>query len=364
MKNSLIFAIVGLVAVVCLPVSSAGAAEVTIVNPGFEDPVLAEDDWTWQDVPGWTPIGHADDDEGVGVWNTTIADFDPVIAPGGENVLYTEYYVGGVGGVAQILGAKFAADTAYTLTVEVGDSYYYYFSGYKVQLLAGGTVIAEDNDTLWPPYYEWATSTVAYTYDPADSALVGQPLEIRLLSLGLDKDGPGVDDPIGVEFDNVTLTTADDPTAPFVDAGVDMITWSGKAVQSDPNVKNNDVTPLTYLWTAAPDDGVVFDPNVNPADPNTSIDEEPNVTITKATDNPSIVELTLAVNNEGKLPEEAVKDTMTIDVYDDACAAARLGAGLTHEIDLDGNCIINFGDFALMATTWLDDTSLTGPVPK
>ena len=181
---------------------------VTIVNPGFEDPVLGEDDYTWQDVPGWTPIG----DEGIGIWNTTIADFDPVIAPEGENVLYNEYTVGFAGGVAQVLPETFAANTDYTLTVEVGNSWYYYFSGYKVQLLAGGTVIAEDNDTLWPAYYEWATSTVEYTYNPADAILVGQPLEIRLLSLGLDKDNPG-GEVIGVEFDNVRLVPSSEAPA-------------------------------------------------------------------------------------------------------------------------------------------------------
>jgi len=351
MKKSSFLAIVGLVVGVCLPVSSAGAAAITIVNPGFEDPVLVEDDYTWNNVPGWTPVGG----EGPGIWNVTITDFDPVIAPEGQNVLYTENTVGEAGGVAQVLTETFAGVTDYTLTVEVGNSWYYYYAGYSVQLLAGGTVIAEDNDTLWPDYMLWATSTVAYTYDPAHSALVGQPLEIRLLNLGLDKDNPPADEVVGVEFDNVILTSLTAPTAPDVDAGVDMITWSGKAVQLDPNVKNNDVTDLTYLWTAAPDDGVVFDPN--------EFVEAPAVTITKATDNPSIVTLRLAVNNEGSV-NPPVPDTMTIDVYDDACAAARWGVGLTHEIDLDGNCIINFADFALMATTWLDDSSLTAPVPK
>jgi len=201
MKTSLILAIVGFVAVVCLS-ASAGAAEISIVNFGFEDPVLVEDDWTWLDTPGWTPVG----DEGTGIWNTTITDFDPVIAPEGENVLYNEYTVGGAGGVAQVLTELFVANMDYTLTVEVGNSNYYYFSGYSVQLLAGGTVIKEDYDTLWPGYRKWATSTVAYTYDPLDSGLIGQPLEIRLLSLGLDKDSPPVDELIGVEFDNVTLT--------------------------------------------------------------------------------------------------------------------------------------------------------------
>jgi len=207
MKNSLIYAIVGFVTVVCLPIRPASADEkaITIINPSFEDPVLGEDDWTWLDVPGWTWVGG----EGPGIWHVTSADFEPVVAPDGQNVLYTENAVGDAGGVAQVLTETFAADTNYTLTVEVGNSYYYYFAGYSVQLLAGGTVIAEDNDTLWPEYMKWATSTVVYTYNPADAALVGQPLEIRLLNLALDKDNPPEGDVVGVEFDNVKLLYAD-----------------------------------------------------------------------------------------------------------------------------------------------------------
>ena len=182
--------------------ASAEQQTITIDNPGFEDPVLDEDGYTWLDIPGWTQVGG----EGAGVWNVTLSDFDPVVAPEGQNVLYTEFAPTGVAnGVAQVLTETFAANTDYTLTAEVGNSYYYYWAGYSVQLLAGGVVIAEDNDTLWPDYMMWATSTVVYTYDPADSALVGQPLEIRLLNLGLDKD-VAAPDTIGVEFDNVTLS--------------------------------------------------------------------------------------------------------------------------------------------------------------
>jgi len=207
---------------------------ITIENPGFEDPVLTEDDWTWGDIPGWTLVGgDVTGIEGSGVWNTTSADFDPVLAPEGQNVLYTEYLPEGIAkGAAQVLTEKFAADTTYTLTVEIGNSWYYYFSGYSVQLLAGGVVIAEDNDTLWPEYYKWATSTVEYTYDPADAALVGQPLEIRLLCLELDKDSPPAGDVVGVEFDNVRLSY-DDPTAKFratnptpVDGAMLVDTWA------------------------------------------------------------------------------------------------------------------------------------------
>jgi hypothetical protein len=183
---------------------------ITIDNPGFEDPVLDEDGWTWLETLGWTNVG----DGGSGIWNVTSDNFDPVIAPEGENVFYTENAVGEVGGVTQVLTDTFAADTDYMLTVEIGNSWYYYFSGYSVQLLAGGVVIAEDNDTLWPDYYKWATSAVVYTYDPADSALVGQPLEIRLLNLGLDKDSPPADEVVGVEFDNVSLSYVPAPPAP------------------------------------------------------------------------------------------------------------------------------------------------------
>jgi len=196
----------------CVCAISPPAPEVVnlVLNPSFEDPVLAEDGYTWGDVPGWTLVGgEATDIEGSGVWNVTLADFDPVLAPEGENVLYTEYLPEGIAkGVAQVLTETFAADTDYTLTAEVGNSNYYYNGGYSVQLLAGGTVIAEDNDTLWPEYKTWATSTVAYTYDSADSALVGQPLEIRLLNLELDKDSPPAGEVVGVEFDNVTLSYA------------------------------------------------------------------------------------------------------------------------------------------------------------
>jgi len=149
-----------------------------------------------------------------------------------------------------------------------------------------------------------------------------------------------------------------DPNIPDVDAGAEVITWSGQGVPLDPNVvekAGSDWTYLTYAWSANPDDGVEFSyPNAL----------APTVTITKATDNPSIVTLTLAVNNEGRL-EPAVEDTMTIDVYDDSCLAAKAAGTVELDpTDFDGNCITNFEDFAVMATTWLYDYTLTEPVAK
>ena len=236
MSKKLIYLISFVLVLAVTGTASADQWDITVLNGGFEDPVLGEDDWTWLDVPGWTWVGG----EGPGIWHVTLSDFDPVVVPEGQNVLYTENAVGDAGGVAQVLTETFAANMDYTLTVEVGNSNYYYFSGYSVQLLAGGVVIAEDNDTLWPEYSKWATSTVEYTYNPADVALVGQPLEIRLLTLALDKDNPPAGEVVGVEFDNVTLSYV---------AGAE----PGVTIPVDPN---SDITAVNAM--AMPGDTIEF----------------------------------------------------------------------------------------------------------
>jgi hypothetical protein len=147
-----------------------------------------------------------------------------------------------------------------------------------------------------------------------------------------------------------------DPNLPDVNAGADMITWSGESVTLAPDVANNDPggAELTYQWSADPDTGVVI------SDPNAAA---PTVTITKATTNPSVVTLTLAVNNVGSSRPD-VKDTMTIDVYDDNCEAAKAVGTVFDETDFDENCITNLKDFAVLALDWLSDYAITAPVPK
>jgi len=137
-----------------------------------------------------------------------------------------------------------------------------------------------------------------------------------------------------------------------VNAGTNMITWSGEPVELDATIQEG-VTVVSYAWSAEPNDGVVFSDETV---------EDPNVTITKGTDNPSTVRLTLTVNDGVNPP---VRDTIRIDVYDDACKAA-IGKGLAVDNpgDLDGNCITGFGDLVVMATKWLTYSGLTGPVPK
>jgi hypothetical protein len=156
-----------------------------------------------------------------------------------------------------------------------------------------------------------------------------------------------------------------DPNLPSVDAGTNMISWSGQAVALDPNVVNNDTNEpqgtLTYAWTAEPNG--IGDPNLDVAITGADT-ENASVTITKTapTGDATVVTMTLAVTLEGKDP---VTDTMTIDVYDDSCLAAK-AAGLAEidPTDFDEDCITNFADFAVLAITWLYDYALTGPVAK
>ena len=171
------------------------------------------------------------------------------------------------------------------------------------------------------------------------------------------------------DIDDITTIAAIDydPNSPFVDAGDDMIAWSGAGATLDPNIvemAGSAWTNLTYLWTAEPNG--IGDPNLD-VDITNADQGIASVTITKAvpTGDVTVITLTLAVNNEGNLPEEAVKDTMTIDVYDNACLATKAaGQAVIDPTDVDGNCITNFKDFAVMATTWLDDYALTEPVVK
>lgn len=223
-------------------------ASVTIVNPGFEDGYFggnlppqyngvvpanafpvgpAPNGWVRYDELGTAfPTGGS-----VGVLNPGMEADNPMFtnfpagAPEGNNVALVYYngdQGGGAFGIFQQSNETLAASTVYTLTVEVGDiasgqsiiepfaGFGYFdlrgFPGYRVQLLAGDTVIAEDNNTLTPADGLddglFTTSTVQYTSGAAPAEL-GQALGIRLINLN-NPDISGVSG-LEVDFDDVRL---------------------------------------------------------------------------------------------------------------------------------------------------------------
>lgn len=203
----------------------ADAALLNIANAGFEDPVLADNGFTENVLPGWTAydpsnLFSTDPTQGssYGAFNPGTATY-PGGVPEGNNdaYIYLSNAVGsGVAGISQTLSDVLTANTQYNLTVDVGNPAAYTgfpelagFPGYAVQLLAGGNVLASES-SLTPGEGAFGTSTLSYTAS-AGSAFLGQALEIRLLNT-LSNTGTEVD------FDNVRLnaisaTAVPEPTS-------------------------------------------------------------------------------------------------------------------------------------------------------
>lgn len=191
----------------------ADAVLITITNPSFENPVSNPGMFTGSNVSGpagWTVYnaGATNNLRYFGVWNPATTPSYAAGAPEGANVgvVFLENTSNfAEAGLRQTLADTLQLSTQYTLTVEVGNFGPYAgsgwdftgFPGYRVELLAGGTVIASDNNTLAPAEAQFLTSTVAVTIG-ASHTNAGQPLAIRLVNLN---------GPVGIEvnFDRVRL---------------------------------------------------------------------------------------------------------------------------------------------------------------
>lgn len=202
---------------------------ISIVNPGFEANVI---------TPGtfqvFTPLGWSMYDPGSIINQNTNAVGVIRPLPG------TEYFPGGTpegvnaalvflagnqlaeAGLQQTLTASLLNNRRYTLTVQVGNiasgtslpgspdggGVFYNlngFPGYRIDLLAGGTLLASDNNTLGAliPEGEFRLSTLVYE-SPESSPLAGLPLSIRLVNLHIPGtlQAPNIE----VDFDDVRLT--------------------------------------------------------------------------------------------------------------------------------------------------------------
>ena len=164
--------------------SQATAAPIPIDNSGFEDFALsAPGDFTRQQggfengtgivspdaVPGWTTT-PLDSDAGTGTfWSTTPA------ASEGVNVAYVATVAPGVGFTAleQTLPSVLTANTLYTLEVDVSHGNV----EYRIELRAGGIVLAADANSLSGPVFQ--TSTLIFATGAAHPGL-GMPLIISL----------------------------------------------------------------------------------------------------------------------------------------------------------------------------------------
>ncbi len=209
------------------PVASGGVS-IPVNNAGFENDFAPPGCFAIFTPTGWTvydPGGVLGGNSAVGVIDPTGTTNFPAGAPEGLNValIFLGEDMGqGQVGLTQVLGETLQPLTTYTLTVEVGniasgigpppcDVFGFFdldgFPGYQVQLLAGGVVIAEDEDLLHGaiPEGEFRLSTVTLTTGATHPQL-GQPLGIRLINLNIIETpaDPGIE----VDFDDVRLTAA------------------------------------------------------------------------------------------------------------------------------------------------------------
>ncbi|MEM6794967.1 MAG: Ig-like domain-containing protein, partial [Acidobacteriota bacterium] len=173
------------------PVTSGTVA---VINPSFELPALA--DGRTRDnsgIPGWTFSGSAGTFRGVfnppsGSYPEAAGQGTPLGADGAQAAfLFNNAGPAAAVSARQDLGESLVAGRDYTLTVAIGrfntEQPYPFslFGGYRIELLAGDTVLAADVDTVDPPSEAFADAVLSVEASSVPPSLVGRPLAIRLL---------------------------------------------------------------------------------------------------------------------------------------------------------------------------------------
>jgi hypothetical protein len=204
--------------------SSACGDIIHVENPSFEAnpadpgtfPVLIPQGWNVDD-----PHQILDNtQDAVGVLNPSGTTFFANGVPDGNQALLI-YLAGDIGGgevsVWQSLDAVLLPNLRYRLSVAVGNiasgqgappfnDFYDLngFPGYRIELRAGGQVLAADHNSLFGqiPEGTFADSIIDFVA-PANHPALGANLEIWLTNLNIpDSPAPGIE----VDFDHVRLT--------------------------------------------------------------------------------------------------------------------------------------------------------------
>lgn len=225
---------IAIIASLWLPGLPLAAQPIAIVNSGFEADVITPGAFTVLIPQGWNaydPSGIINQNQNaLGVIRPLPGvEYFPGGTPEGVNaaLVFLAGPQNAEAGLQQTLAATLQASTRYTLSVQIGNiasgtslpgssdggGVFYDldgFPGYRIDFLAGGTVLASDNNTLGGsiPEGEWRLSTVEFATD-AVHPLLGQSLAIRLVNL--KQPGTPQEPGIEVDFDDVRLTASPVP---------------------------------------------------------------------------------------------------------------------------------------------------------
>lgn len=212
----------------------AAAQPLAIANPGFEADAAAAGAFIVGLPDGWSaydPSGILNGNSNAlgNIHPLSGTDFFPAGAPEGNQaaLVFLSGANAAPAGLQQTLAATLQASTRYTLSVAVGNiasgtslpgsadggGVFYNlagFPGYRLELLAGGQLLAADHDSLGGSIAEGSFVTATLQFDSgATPALLGQPLGIRLINLARPGNlaAPGIE----VDFDAVQLVAAPVP---------------------------------------------------------------------------------------------------------------------------------------------------------
>ncbi len=221
--------------------NSAQAAIIALENAGFEIPEQTESPvpgagfFDFDTPPGWSlydPNGLIPEDASLetsftGGWKPSEAFF-PTIPEGDQigSIFLLPPAGAGEVGFFQSSDTIIQPNTTYTLSAAIlntpalpGAEIFEGFPGYRLELLAGNTVIAADNNTIVVNEGEFETATISYT-SSNDDIYLGESLGIRLINPHLNNES-GLDGGNGIEvnFDDVQLratsvaTSVPEPTS-------------------------------------------------------------------------------------------------------------------------------------------------------
>lgn len=209
-------------------VSACWGQPISIINPGFESNVIGAGTFQVFVPTGWTMYDPGailnQNNNAVGVIRPLPGtEYFPGGTPEGVNaaLVFLAGNQANPAGLQQALTSSLLNNTRYTLSVQIGNiasgtslpgsadggGIFYNlngFPGYRIDLLAGGTILASDNNSLGGliPEGEWRLSSVVFETGTFH-ALAGQPLSVRLVNL--HQPGTPTSPNIEVDFDDVRL---------------------------------------------------------------------------------------------------------------------------------------------------------------
>ncbi len=231
MENKLI-----VLAASCLLAQAAAFAQVsgcdvTVINRGFEDPVLGENEYSYF-IPGWIITGDS------GAFNPGPQTYPDGMVVEGNNCGYVSCCAGGRdhGVMIQSLPAYLTPNTTYELSIAVGQRLETPWADMRIQLYAGTTTIIDTLIDTPPAPGTFSQRTFQFVTPPGHAGM-GERLQIRIShENGIEHQA---------DFDNLTVIARPNCVS-ICNQPASVQTCHG--VTAEFNVAHAGVGPFTYRW--------------------------------------------------------------------------------------------------------------------